>query len=156
MKLRFIFAIIFSILFTSFIACDDKGRIAKKEIIGPWQVDSALIYYNGLSHVQIEEGHDWGLYVFSQDSILRESKFGTYRSFYYGFNENDSLYLSPTNAHDTIAFQIIMLSKEQMALKMPKAPIFKSSGPQERFEIRYYSRTSAPTEKLSVLFGYKE
>ena len=136
------------------LSCNDC--IKHQCVLGSWQVDSTLTYYNGFSHLNKTGGGNWGLCSFGEDSIMRESKYGTYRSFHYGFKGNDSLCLSPTNANDTINFQILEVNKEHMVLKMPQPPIFQSKAPQERYEIRYYSKTDPPTEKLTVLYGYKE
>jgi hypothetical protein len=133
-----------------------KKYPGQEDLIGAWKVDSTFTYYNGFSYTQKEEGSDWGLCAYGKDHIMRESKYGTYRSFYYGLKERDSLYLSPTNARDTVTFQIVRLNRDQMVLKEAKKPLFESNGSQERYEIRYYSRTEVPAEKLSVLFGYKE
>ena len=71
-------------LLIALVSCSPK-KIHKENLIGAWQVDSAMSYYNGFSHMQLEEGHDWGLCTYTRDSMMRESKFETYRSFYFGF-----------------------------------------------------------------------
>ncbi|MAU71196.1 MAG: hypothetical protein CML04_03795 [Pseudozobellia sp.] len=142
-------------LLIALVSCSPK-KIHKENLIGAWQVDSAMSYYNGFSHMQLEEGHDWGLCTYTRDSMMRESKFETYRSFYFGFKGKDSLFLSPTNTNDTVKLQVLVLNEQILALKMPQKPIFKSTGNQERYEIRYYSRTSPPKVKPKLLPGFKE
>ncbi|MDC6365864.1 MULTISPECIES: hypothetical protein [Flavobacteriaceae] len=135
----------------------NKKNLKQDHLLGAWKVDSTFTYYNGFSSTKTKEGGDWGICVYSKDSIMRESKYGTYRSFYYSFSDTDSLFLSSTNnAKDTVRLQILALDKKQLVLKIPKKPIFESDGFQERYEIRYHSRTDTPSGKLSVLRGYKE
>ncbi|MEO9512043.1 MAG: hypothetical protein ABJN84_15680 [Flavobacteriaceae bacterium] len=136
-------------------SCNENHN--KQDLYGAWQVDSTASYYNGFTYTNKKGGKDWGLCVFGKDGLMRESKYNTYRSFLYGFMGRDSIYLAPTNsqASDTSKFRIVRLDRTNMVLKSEKPALFESNIPQERFEIRYYSKTKEPSEDLEVLNGYK-
>lgn len=116
-------------------------------IRGAWQVDSAYLYYNGFETRQYRGGSDWATYQYDEKGTVREIKFDTYRSYDYFF-EGDTLYWRGEDGAIWGKYEILTLNKQRMVLKKEKPPVFPGAG-QERFEVRYFSRTEAPQRPLA-------
>ncbi|MEM9142650.1 MAG: hypothetical protein AAGA86_06655 [Bacteroidota bacterium] len=129
-------------------SCGNRVK-SKIHLEGTWKIDSTYTYYNGFEQLQQRDIGEWPVYLF-ENGIAREIKSGTYRSFFYDVQE-DTLVMTPAQGGEPIHFTILHLRKEILTLKKIKTPIFKGSG-QNRYEIRYFSRTEPPRDSL-ILFG---
>lgn len=133
----------------SLFRCTSPDR--EELIIGAWQVDSTYSYYNGFNYVQRKAGPDWATYVYDEEGIMKEIKFGSFQSYFFEFYSRDSIIVRPTQGGDETNFEILQLNAQKMVLKKNMQPIF--NGPkQERYEIRFFSRTDLP-EAASIPFS---
>lgn len=135
-----ILAIIISFLFS----CKQKAH--EKLVLGAWKVDSTYNFYNGFEMRETEDGSDWATYVFDDQGIVKEIKYGTFRSYQYRFNDNKMIWLLEEYAEES-EFEILKLFGNQMVLKKVKPPVFPGDN-QVRYEIRYFSRTETPAPSL--------
>ena len=127
-----------------FLSCWGCAYSPKEEtIIGAWKVDSTFTYYNGFTYVERESGSDWATYVYEENGIMKEIKYGSFQSYHFDWTSKDSIKLQPTIGGDPFYFKVMGLNADRMALKKSKAPIFSGKN-QERYEIRYFSRTTLP------------
>jgi hypothetical protein len=111
-------------------------------IIGDWKVDSTYNYYNGFVRRQSGDGADWAVYSYANDGTIKEIKFGTHRMYHYSVS-GDTLFWDAINEQRGVDFKILHLSPERLVLRKDKPPVI-GSGKQERYEVRYFSRTTAP------------
>lgn len=126
-------------------ACDNAPR--QKSILGAWKVDSTYTYYNGFDYVQRTEGSDWATCLYEEEGTMKEIKYGSFQSYFFVFPSRDSLVLRSTSGGDDVGFQVLKLKGDRMVLKKSKSPIFGGDN-QERYEIRFFSRTTAPAEEV--------
>lgn len=117
----------------------------REALIGAWKVDSTYSYYNGFSYSQVEEGSDWATYVYEADGVMKEIKYGSFQSYFFDFPGPDSLRIRATTGGEPIHFEVLELNDDRLVLKKHKAPIF-GGNKQERYEIRFFSRTEPPKE----------
>lgn len=140
------FWLIFSLAF-GLLSCQ-REKLKRMDIEGAWKIDSSYTFYNGFEQKQMTSTGNWPIYVF-EDGIVKEIKSGSFRSFFYSL-KTDTLILRPTQGGEENYFSVLSLEKDQMILKKTKLPLFKGNG-QNRYEIRYFSRTETPKDSL-VLF----
>lgn len=117
----------------------------QQALVGAWQVDSTYSFYNGFGYTQTEAGSDWATYVYDEAGIMKEVKYGSFQSYFYELLASDTLTVRPTQGGDPSIFNILELNADRMVLKKNKKPVF-SGGNQERYEIRFFSRTAMPEE----------
>jgi len=123
----------------------------QNQIIGTWETDSVYTYYNGFEQT-LGKSDGWPVYSYGQDGIMYEimGELGE-KSYLYEFIGNDSLGIHPTSSGNESYYEIIRLNRNKMVLKKNKDPLF-SGGNQQRFEIRYFTKTGDPQE-IDVKFG---
>ncbi len=132
-----------SLIILAIITLHSCGSAPETTIRGVWKVDSVYLYYNGFEQRQYQPGSDWATYHYNPEGTVREIKFDTYRSYSYDFIGDTLLWRSAAGQLQG-KYEILLLSPERMVLKKEKAPIFPGKN-QERFEVRYFSRTELPT-----------
>jgi hypothetical protein len=108
-------------------------------ILGSWKVDSVYYFHNGFDFWEREEGADWATYEYTPDERMKEIKFGTFRPYRYRLSGDTLRWIAEREA-ESGWFEILALQPSYMVLKKYKAPIFGGEG-QERYEIRFFSRT---------------
>lgn len=135
---------LFSFLIPFFWSCQSSPK--KEALVGNWQVDSTYTYYNGFDQVQREPGSDWATYVYDPEGMMKEIKYGSYQSYFYEWVAEDSLLVTSTNGGTGARFAVLLLNEDRLILKKDKSPVFSGAG-QERYEVRYLSRTAAPVEE---------
>ena len=121
------------------------ARVPEQELLGAWKVDSTYTFYNGFDYTEREEGKDWAVLQYNRDGRVREIKFGTFRQHRYEVIGSDSLVFKNAGGEVTTAFKILKLNNRALHLYKKKAPLFAGAN-QERFEIRYFSRTEPPAD----------
>ncbi|MEO1010063.1 MAG: hypothetical protein AAFX53_02080 [Bacteroidota bacterium] len=129
-------------------SCSDKAK-SRTHFEGAWKIDSTFTFYNGFEQKQKKDIGEWPMYVYGK-RIVKEIKSGTYRSYFYEVQE-DTLVMTPTQGGAPSFLTILHLERNTMVLKKMKDPLFKGQG-QNRFEIRYFSRTQSPKDSL-IPFG---
>lgn len=139
MKYLFIAAIVF----LTAVSCDLTPP--EQKILGAWKVDSTYSYYNGFDMMERKNGADWAVLLYEIDQTVKEIKYGTYQEHHYDFIGPDSLVFLTANGQIRSSYSILRLDERQLHLLKNKAPIFAGKQ-QQRYEIRYYSRTKAPEE----------
>ncbi len=139
-------ATLYGLLLSGLFACSapPPGEV----ILGAWKVDSAYHYYNGFDYWQYDEGRDWATYIFDEEREVKEIKFGTYRSYRYAF-EGDTLWWTAPNGMPQGKYEILELNDKRMVLKKRKPPVMGGVEKQERFELRFFSRTADPGAGIS-------
>ncbi|UBM59148.1 hypothetical protein LAG90_00550 [Marinilongibacter aquaticus] len=135
------------ILSLSIWASSCEHQANKQDLIGAWKVDSTFTFYNGFSYTQTDEGSDWATNVYGEDGMMKEIKYGSYQSYRFWIKTPDTLMLEASQGGRNSAFAILKLNKNQLVLRKDKQPIFPGRN-QTRYEIRYFSRTEAPTDSL--------
>lgn len=133
-------------LFFTLIISACESNIQPKHLTGVWKVDSAYTYYNGFDFMETKPGSDWATYVYDEEGLVKEIKYGSFMSYFYSIRPKDTLILRSTRGGDEVVFQILKLNRDQMVLKKTREPIFQG-GNQTRYEIRYFSRTEMPKEE---------
>ncbi len=130
-------------IFLVVFGCESLPR--PHDLVGAWKVDSTYTFYNGFDYLQREAGSDWATYVYDDAGLMKEIKYGSYQSYFYEWKAMDSLQISSTRGGAATVFAVLYLDREKLVLKKTKTPIF--NGPaQQRYEIRYLSRTEMPSE----------
>lgn len=76
---------------------------------------------------------------------MKEIKYGSFQSYFFEFEGGDTIWHKPTAGGEQIAFKILQLNQDHLVLKKSKNPIF-SGGNQERYEVRYFSKTEMPEQ----------
>lgn len=133
------------LIISMFTNCNRKPN--REYLIGAWKVDSAYTYYNGFEHVKTTGGSDWATYVYGRDGIMKEIKYDSYQSYTFEWCARDSIRIRSTKGGDDNYFKVLRLGSDLLTLKKDKDPIFKGEN-QNRFEVRYMSRTEIPQEDL--------
>lgn len=139
----------FNLLSLLFFICSCQPLPRNEVLIGAWKVDSTYMYYNRFSYTDRKGGPDWAVYVYDSIGVMKEVKFDSYQTYFYEL-KGDSMMIRPTQGGDDIRFEILELEKDRLILKKKKQPVFKGEN-QERYEIRFLSRTVVP-EGLGVPF----
>ncbi|MCB0629794.1 MAG: hypothetical protein R2824_02110 [Saprospiraceae bacterium] len=133
------------LLLLPFFACRPQAPVER--LLGAWKVDSTYTYYNGFSYTQREEGSDWATYVYEPDGIMKEIKYGSFQSYFFDWQGKDTIALRSTQGGDKLYFQVLSLDPQTLVLKRSRSPIFSGNN-QERYEIRFLSRTDVPEADL--------
>ncbi len=123
-------------------------------ILGDWKVDSTYSYYNGFARRQYREGADWATYRFRPDSTLLEIKFGTHRDYRYSIH-GDTLFWDRESDRSGVHFRILALTPDRLVLRKDKPPLLPGTE-QDRYEVRYFSRTDAPDDSVPFLPADKD
>ena len=109
-------------------------------IQGQWKVDSVFRYYNGFEqHIPGKKTDP--TYHYLEGNKVREQKGRDYREYIYAWKDPDTLSYQAPDGEMIGIYQVLHLSSHQMALKRQQPHIFAGGG-QERYEIRYFSKTS--------------
>ena len=138
-QMRFILCIlIVSIGFS----CNFKSP--KEQIIGAWKVDSTYTYYNGFDFTDKQQDQDWAMLLYEENGTVKEVKFSTFREHDYEFIGKDSLIFRNDQGMISSTFKVLELDDKHLKLYKSKLPIF-GGAKQERYEIRYFSRTTRPS-----------
>ncbi len=116
----------------------------EQQIIGAWQVDSTYTFYNGFGFTAKQDGQDWAVLLYENDGTVKEVKFSTYRQHRYELVSKDSLVFTDNMGNVASAFKILEIDADHLKLYKAKAPVFPGAN-QKRYEIRYYSRTTPPS-----------
>ncbi len=141
MRLTIIFGLILCLT-----ACSADPR---ERITGVWQVDSTYNYYNGFDYTDRDEGVDWADCWYTADGKVKEIRFATYREYGYRIQRNELVWES-IDAGQEINFEVLYLGPDHLVLKRVKPPMFPGND-QERYEIRYFSRTELSSQEISNL-----
>lgn len=120
-----------------------RPQASMEQLVGAWKVDSTYTYYNGFSYTQREEGSDWATYVYESDGVMKEIKYGSFQRYFFDWQGQDTIALRSTQGGDELHFQVLDLDPQKLVLKRNRSPIFSGNN-QERYEIRFLSRTDLP------------
>lgn len=115
-------------------------------LIGAWKVDSTYTFYNNFSYTETKGGLDWATYIYEAAGVMKEIKYDSYQTYFFEIAA-DSITVRPTQGGDEISFQILQLSRDHLVLKKKKQPIFSGKN-QDRYEIRYLSKTTIPDDQM--------
>lgn len=144
--LLFILVLVNSIL----VGC--KKKQPSELILGAWKIDSTYTYYNGFDQIQRERTKDWATYVYEKEGLMKELKKDASQSYFFTIKDDNIIEISATRGGAESRFEILKLDEAQMVLKKSKKPLFGGGGNQERYEIRYFSKTEA-LDVLSPTFN---
>lgn len=145
--MRYYIVIIISGIFLFTLSCQQNAP--EKLILGAWKVDSTYNFYNGFEYRQTDDGRDWAIYLYDNNGMVKEIKYGTYRPYEYHFNKDTLIWIPKYDEPTEILFQILALTKNRMVLKRSKDPVFAGNR-QIRYEIRYFSRTDPPQDAIEL------
>ena len=129
------------------ISCEDLKH--QELIIGAWKIDSTYTYYNGFDFTQRAGHGDWATYVYEKDGMMKELKTDLLRLYFFELPTKDTLVVSAARGGENTTFNILHLDRQRMILKKSKKPVFPGNS-QERYEIRYFSRTPLPADSLTM------
>jgi len=106
-------------------------------LLGEWRLDSAYYFYNNFEFAD-DDWHQDERYYYAADGILYTKAVNSAISSRYIVEGTQLIYLDEQgNAYET--HEIVKLTKNQMALKAEKAPLFQGPN-QTRYEVRYFSK----------------
>jgi len=118
-------------------------------ITGVWRVDSTYNYYNGFDYTERDEGIDWADCWYAADGAVKEIRFATYREYRYHIRGDRLVWESMADGRE-VNFEVLHLGPNRLVLKRVKPPMFPGDN-QERYEVRYFSRTELSLRERSHL-----
>lgn len=116
------------------------GRRESEMICGSWKLDSLYSFYNGFGTTTSDLA-DEPAFRFGQDKKLVMTIGQESRDHRYHLSDSGSLEIKTMDGTPLAAYRILKVNEYQLVLREEKRPLFKQAG-QERFEIRFYSRSA--------------